>query len=102
MRGDQRRIGQSRHIPEALLIEMGQVDHDPQAIACSHQILPGGGQSRAGIRRAGPGKWNAVAEDVGAAPDKPERAKTTAVKLLQVEQVCIDGVGAFHVQDDGE
>ena len=50
MGGDERRIRDLRDVPEALLVQMREVDHDLALVAGADQLTPEIGQARAGIR----------------------------------------------------
>ena len=68
---DQRSVGESRHVPETLFVQVRQVEHDPEAVAGLHQLDTPLGEAGAGIGRGRIAERHAVAEDVGAAPDRP-------------------------------
>ena len=83
MRGDERRVGQRGDVPKALLVQMREVDQDPELVAGLDQRLALIGQARAGIRRAREAERNAVAENVRPAPDRAERAQARLVEHFE-------------------
>ena len=81
--GDDRRIAQPRHVPEALLVEVGDIHHDLQLIAAAHQRLARLGEARAGIGRGGEAERHAMAKGIGAAPDKAQRPQPGLVQHVE-------------------
>ena len=46
---DERRVGEPRDVPEALLVQMREVDHDPSAVAGLDEVAAVIGQARPGV-----------------------------------------------------
>ena len=74
MRRDHRRIGQRDDVPKALLVEVGHVEHDLEPVAVADEPLARLGEAIADIGGAGEQHRHAMAEDIGAAPERAERA----------------------------
>ena len=102
MRGDERRIRDLGHIPEALLVEMREIDHDLAPVAGADQVTPEIGQPGTGVRTGRVAEGDAVAEDVRAAPDRPNRSKSATIQHIEHEKVRVDTFRAFDVQDGRE
>ncbi len=75
MRSDKRRLGKRGDIPEALLVHMREIDHDPQLVAGAYEVLARLGQAGPDIGRGRETERHAVSEDVGPAPDGAEGPK---------------------------
>src|SRR6266581_4139406 len=95
-------IRQLGHIPKTLLIQMGEVEHNAQAIAGAHQLLSGIGQPRPGIRRMRKFKRYAVSESIRSTPDYTERAQSCLVENLKCVQSRINSLCSLEVQDSSE
>ena len=96
---NQRRIAQARHVPEALFVQMGQVDHHPPLIAGLDQVFAQSGQSRAGIGRARKTKGHAMAKDIGPAPHETDRAQTRFIQDVQRVEIGINRLGTLDMHD---
>jgi len=70
VRDHERRRREPGHVEEAALVQVRQVHEDPQAVARGTRARrPRSGRARVG--RGAEGEGDAVAEGVGAAPDRP-------------------------------
>ncbi len=101
MAGDQRLVRHTRHIPESLFIEVGEVDHQSALIADPDKLDPRTGQPIALVGAAGKGEGHAIAEDVVPAPGDADRAQTAGVKFLECLKAGIDHLGALDMVDHG-
>ena len=99
---DERRGRERRHVPEALFGDVREVDENALFVAGAHQSLAGIGEARAEVGRVREAEGHAVAEDVGAAPDRPNGAEPGGVEHVEEVQVCVDGFGALDVEDGGK
>ena len=102
MGGDQRSRRQSGNIPETGLVDMGQVDQHAKLVATADKPFSGGSQARSGIGRGRIAERHPVAEDVGAAPDRSERAQPHSVEPVQHGKPGIDRLDAFEMHDRGD
>jgi hypothetical protein len=53
MRDHERLIGELGDVPEPALVEVGEVDEDPERVADPHERAPGGAEPRADVRGRG-------------------------------------------------
>ena len=67
-----RRGGVPRHVPEALLVEVGDVDHDLQLVAALDQRLSRFGKARPRVGRGGEAEGHARGEHIVPAPHDAE------------------------------
>ena len=74
MRDDERLVGDLGGVPEPALVEVGEVDEDPERVARPHQRAAGVREPRADVGRGGRRERHAVPERVGPAPREAERA----------------------------
>ena len=88
-----------RDVPEPALIEVGEVDQDPERVALAHQRAAGVGEPRAGVRRGGRRERHAVPERVRPAPREAERAQPERVQRGQALELRVDRLRALDVHD---
>ena len=100
--GDQRSGGGVGDVPEAALVEVGEVDEDAKAVAGADEIEASRGEAGAGVWRTWEGERDTMAEDVGSAPDGAEAAEAFGVNGIEFGKVRAYGLSAFHVEEDGE
>ena len=100
--GDQGGIRDVGHVPKPFLVQMRDVDQNAELVAATDQRLPGAGQTRSGVGRAGKDKGDAMAKGVGPAPHNAQRTKPCLVKDEEGIQVGVDRFCALKVQDGGE
>ena len=96
---DERLLGDRGDVPESALVEVGEVDEDPELVAGPHERAAGSGEPGADVRRGGRGERHAVAERVRPAPRDPERAQPARVQRGQVLEAGLDRLGALDVHD---
>src|SRR5690606_2068237 len=53
VRGDERRLREVGHVPEAALADVREVEHDPELVAALDQPHPVGGETRGDVGRGG-------------------------------------------------
>ena len=70
-------------VPEARLVEVAEVDGDPELGAAAHEPDARRRQARPGVGRARVGERHAVGERVRAAPDRAERAQAGGVQHVE-------------------
>ena len=99
VRDDERRVGERGHVPEAALVQVGEVEHDPEPVAGPDELPARRGEPRARVGRGGDAERDALAERVRAAPDEPERAKTALVERLEPAEVRVERLGALEMED---
>ena len=102
VRGDERARAQLGDVPEALRVEVRDVDEDPQLAARADQRAARVGQPRALVGRAGEAERDAGRERVRPAPDEAERAQAGRVEHEQLVERRPDRLGALGVQHRGE
>ena len=102
MRGDQRRVREPGDVPEALLVEVREVEHDSQAVAGLHQGPPGIGEPGPRVGTGGKAEGNAVPEDRRPAPDRSERAQAALVQDIQHVVIRVDRLRPLEVEHGGE
>src|ERR1700745_766582 len=83
MAGNQRTGVGARDVPKAGLVEMAEVDHDPQLAAAAHERSPSVGEARSSIRTRWRDERDAVAEVGGPAPDRSQRPQPGGIPELQ-------------------
>ena len=98
VRRDQRRIRDLGNVPKAALIEVRQIDQNPQPVAGADQRLAEIGQTGAGIGRGRTAERHAVAEHIRPAPHRPKRAQPRCVQHVKQFEIRIDCFGAFDMQ----
>ena len=98
MRRDERRVGELRHVPEAGLVEVRQVDQDAARVAVGDERAPGIGQPRPGVGRRREAERNAAGKGVRPAPDEPERTQAGLVEDVEEVEIGVDRVRALDVQ----
>src|SRR5437868_14303854 len=97
--GDQGRLRQFRDVPEASLVEMREVDQDPEAVALGYEAAVGRRQPLADVGRRGEAEGDALCECVRPAPDKADRAQPALVALREVPELRLDRLGPLEGQD---
>jgi hypothetical protein len=83
MGGDQRRIAGLGHVPEALFVEMRQVDQNLQPVAGADQFLAERRQTGTGIGRRRTKERHAMPECIRPAPNQTERAQPRFMQHVQ-------------------
>ncbi len=99
---DERRVGEPGDVPEALLVQMREVDHHAEPVAGLDEGAAVIGQARPGVGARRIAERDAVAEHVRAAPDRADRAQARLVEHVEQAQVRIDRLGALDMHDRGE
>ncbi len=102
MGGDQRGGGELGDVPEAALGDVREVDEDALGVTGGDQALAGLGEAGAEIGRVREAERHAVAEDVGAAPDRADRAQARGIEHVEEVELLVDGLGAFDVEHGGD
>ena len=98
--GDHERLGGDlRDVPEPALVEVGEVDEDPERVALAHERAAGVGEPRADVRRGGRRERHAVPERVRPAPRDAERAQPERVQRGQALELRVDRLRALDVHD---
>ena len=82
--------------------DVAGVQHDPQRAAPRGQTLAIVGQARALIRITEVAKGHAVAKDVVARPDRPQRPQADTMQHIQRQQIGVDAICALQMQDTGQ
>src|SRR5690606_9150655 len=90
------------HVPETLLGDMRKIDQDAHPVTGPDQLETGIRQSQSRIGRLRIGKGNPVAENIVAAPDRSERTQPCRIENLEIAEIRIDRLAAFHVHDARE
>jgi hypothetical protein len=81
---------------------VADVDRDAQLGAARHEPPTVLGESRSGVGRGRKAERHAVAEGVGTAPHRSERANPGGVPGVERGQIGADGLGTLEVQPDGQ
>ena len=98
--GDERPVGDLRDVPEPALVEVREVDEDPELVARLHERAAGVREPGADVGGGdGRRERDAVAEGVRPAPRDAERAQAARVQVGQVAQPGLDRLGALDVHD---
>ena len=95
---DQRRLRQAGDIPKALFGDVREIDENLHLVAGVTSFSPAARQAVAEIGRGGKLEGHAMAENVVAAPDRPERAQARRVQHLQKIQIVVDGLAALEMK----
>src|SRR5437588_5582082 len=90
MARDDRAEFEAREIPEPGLVEMADVDEDPELRAASDQSTARSREARARVGRRRRDERDPECERVGAAPDRPERAQSGRVPQLERLKLRVD------------
>ena len=96
---DERRVGELGHVPEAALVQVGEVEHDPEPVARADELPAGGREPGTRVGGGGNAERNALAEGVGAAPDRPDRAQTPLEERLEPAELRVEGLGSLEMED---
>ena len=88
-----------RDVPEPALVEVGEVDEDPERVALAHERAAGVREPRTAVRRGGRRERHAVPERVRPAPGEAERAQPERVQRGERLEVRVDRLRALDVHD---
>jgi hypothetical protein len=72
---DERRLRERRHVTQATLVEVREVDEDSQPVALSHELSPRAPQVRTSVRGGREQEGDPVGVDVRAALHEAERTE---------------------------
>ena len=97
--GDERPRVDLRHVPEPLLVEVAEIDEDPELATARDQPPARVGQAtaRVGARRGA--ERNALGEPVRPAPDGTERPQPRLVPERERLELGVDRLRPLDVQD---
>ena len=96
--GDQRARFDPGDVPEPLLVEVAEIDEDPQLATARHQSPAGVGQPAAGVRARRRAEGDPLPEPVRPAPHRAERAQPRLVPERERLQLRVDRLGPLDVQ----
>ena len=99
MRSDEGRIADGGNIPESALVEVRQVDQNPQPVAGRDQLLAEVRQAGSRVGRRGTTEWHAMPERIRPAPDRAERAKSRLIQDVQEFEFRVDCFRAFDMKN---
>ncbi len=96
---DERRLGELGDVPEAGLVQMREVDEDPEQVAGVDEVAARVGQPGAGVGRGGEAERDALGEGIRSRPDDAERAEAAAVPVVEIGEIGRDRLRALEVDD---
>ena len=99
VREHDRPVGEPRHVAEARLVQVRDVDHHAQLVAGADELAARWREAGTRVRRPREAERDAVAERVRAAPDDPERAQPALVPRVEVPESGLDRLRALEMQD---
>jgi hypothetical protein len=85
-----------------VLVQVREVDQDPEPVALGHETAAGPRQSVADVGRGGKVEGHALCERVRPAPDEADGAQPALVELREVPEVRLDRLGPLEMADRSE
>ena len=99
MRGDEGRIADSGDVPEPALVEVRQIDQNPQPVASADQLLAEVRKTGSRVGRRGTAERHAMPERIRPAPNGAERAKSRLIQYVQELEIRVDCFRAFDMKN---